>query len=226
MYASRHNDGLDAAKIAAAVLMVINHVFIALHQPWLDLGHLAGRPCIPIFSYIIITRIAGSTPDRAVRMLYWLLPWALLSQPIYQMLVIHFVIRANILVTLAIGVGLIYLWSRRFYIPVVLALFVLSFIDKYLDGGAITVAGMITAYALNRFNRNAALAAVTVVAMTSNLLMTPQTPEAALSVLAAPLIVLVSPVFSTLCPRVPRTAFYAFYPAHLLVILLVFGPYS
>ena len=226
MRALRHNDGLDPAKIAAALLMVIDHILIALPQPWSYWGHLAGRPCIPIFCYIIVMRVADSTPDRAVRMLSWLVPWAFASQPIYQLLVIHFVIRANILVTLAVGVGLIYLLSRRFYFPLAMALLVLPFANNYLDGGALTAAGLVAAYALSQFDRNAALTTVTLAAMVSNLLLTPQTPEASLSVLAAPLIILVSPVFSTLCPRVPRAAFYAFYPAQLLVILLVFGPYS
>ena len=223
---SPQNDGLDAAKIAAAALMVINHVLIALPQPWPYWGYLAGRPCIPIFCFIIIKRIADNTPARAKRMLYWLVPWALLSQPIYQLLVIHFVIRANILVTLAVGVGLIYLLSRRFYGRSAMALLALLFVDNYFDGGAIIVAGMIAAYALNKYYPFAALATITIAALASNLLLAPQMPEASLSVFATPVIMISEPGFLCVLPALPRAAFYAFYPAHLLVILLVFGPYS
>ena len=37
--------------------------------------------------------------------------------------------------------------------------------------------------------------------------------------------ILGSPWLSRLVPRVPLVVFYAFYPAHLLAIWLVYGPY-
>jgi hypothetical protein len=55
--------------------------------------------------------------------------------------------------------------------------------------------------------------------------MAPFYPFAGLGVLATPLILLVSPSLANVTPHLPRWTFYAFYPAHLLAIWLVYGAY-
>ena len=61
-------DGLEAAKLAAILLMVADHTLYAIPEPWRSVGYLLGRPCIPIFVFIIATRLAQATPERSLRM--------------------------------------------------------------------------------------------------------------------------------------------------------------
>jgi hypothetical protein len=53
----------------------------------------------------------------------------------------------------------------------------------------------------------------------------PYYPLAGLGVLGTPLILIASPQVANITPHLPRWTFYAFYPAHLLAIWLVYGAY-
>ena len=224
------NDGLDAAKIAAIILMTINHVLLAWPMPWSVIGYLIGRPCVSIFAFIMLARLAAGPPERAPRMLARLCAWALIAQVPYYLLTSGWPLRANILVTLAIGVALIVLWLLRSKTPLVLVPIVaivigLPFADRWLDGGAFIPAAQLLGFMVYRRSPDAALAIVIVVAAITNLVSTPWLPAVALTTLLAGLIVWVSPRLVAITPRVPSLVFYAFYPAHLLVIWLLFGRY-
>ena len=84
---------------------------------------------------------------------------------------------------------------------------------------------MLAAAALYPRSRYAALAAVTAGAIAADLIDTPEVPLAMLTALGGPLLILLSPYVARFVPRLPLGIFYLFYPAHLLVIWLVYGPY-
>jgi hypothetical protein len=224
------NDGLDAAKVAAIVLMTINHVLLAWPEPWPVIGYLAGRPCVPIFAFIMLARLADGPPQRAERMLGRLCVWALIAQVPYYLLTSGWGMRANILVTLAIGAALIVLWQRRektpwAVVPIVAIVFGLPFADRWLDGGAFIPVAQLLGFMIYRRSADLALAIVVAVAAIQSLVSTPTMPLAALTTLGAGLLVWLSPRLTAITPRVPSLVFYAFYPAHLLAIWLLFGHY-
>jgi hypothetical protein len=84
---------------------------------------------------------------------------------------------------------------------------------------------MVAAWAVYRRSPWFAVAVLTLAAAAQNLHSTPQVPPAAVAVLGAPLLIWLSPLLQRVTPRVPGVVFYAFYPLHLLVILLVMGRY-
>jgi hypothetical protein len=224
------NDGLDAAKIAAIVLMVANHAMLAWPMPVSVYGYLIGRPCVPIFAFIMLARLAEGAPERAERMLLRLCVWALIAQVPYYLLTSGWPMRANILVTLSIGVALIWLWQRRadapwLLAPISIVALALPFADRWLDGGALIPVAQLVGYMVYRRSADLALAIVIVVAAAHNLISTPWMPLVALTTLAAAPLIWLSPRLAGITPRVPAWLFYAFYPAHLLAIWLLFGRY-
>jgi hypothetical protein len=224
------NDGLDAAKLAAIVLMTANHVLLAWPDPLPQIGYLIGRPCVPVFAFIMLARLAEGSPERAERMLARLCGWALIAQVPYSLLTSAWGFRANILVTLAIGAALIVLWQRRattpwVLVPIVAIALVLPFADRWLDGGALIPVAQLVGFMVHRRNADVALAIVTVVAALHNLVSTPSIPLVALTTLIAAPLIWVSPRLAGITPRMPSWLFYAFYPAHLLAIWLLFGHY-
>ncbi|AMN39978.1 TraX family protein [Rhodoplanes sp. Z2-YC6860] len=216
-------DTLEAAKLAAIVLMVVDHVLYALHEPWQTIGYLAGRPCIPIFVFIIVTRLAQDGPERSARMFARLLLWGVAAQPIYYWLGGGFSLKLNVLLTLAIAVALTYCMktARYFWAAVIVA--PLPFVLQLLDGAATPLA-MAAGCLLFRRSQTAALALVVLAATIENLLSPPLDWAGAAATLAAVPIILLSQIPAVRVPRLPGMTFYAFYPLHLLAILLLLGP--
>jgi hypothetical protein len=219
------DDGLDAAKIAAIVLMLANHVFLAWPLPWSLWGYVLGRSCVPLFTIIMVARLAAGGPERGRRMLWWLCITSVLTQPIYIAVTAHEPMRANVLVSLAAGVVLIELIRRKYYPALVVAIVALLAVHPWLDPGATAPIGMAIAYATWQRNRWVGISIVCALAALSDYLMAPYYPFAGLGVLATPLILLASSSLSKVTPHLPRWTFYAFYPTHLLAIWLVYGAY-
>ncbi len=219
------DDGLDGAKIAAIVLMAANHVLLAWPLPWSYWGYVLGRSCVPLFTTIMVARLAAGGPERARRMLWWLCITAVLTQPIYFAVTAHWPMRANVLVALAAGVGLIELIRREYYLTLAIAIAAVLALHPWLDPGATAPIGMAAAYVLWGRSRVAGVAIICVLAALSDFYVASYYPLAALGVLGTPLFLLASPHVADLTPHLPRWTFYAFYPAHLFAIWLAYGAY-
>ncbi len=225
MLRARRSDGLEAAKWIAIVLMSVNHALLALPGPWPEIGHLAGRPCVALFATILAARLADGGPERSGRAFRRLLIWAVIAEPVYYALTGKLVIRADILFVLAAGAGLVWLIRKRQWAALALAAAGIIAADRWLDGGALSVAAVAVGWMVTRHRPALAPWAVAATAVAANLWSSPGLPWAALAVFAAPLILWACQRLPA-APRGPRLFFYAYYPAHLLVILLALGAYG
>lgn len=200
--------------------MVIDH-YGKIVEPSLYLEtHAIGRVSFPLFATIIGLRLAFR-PDLATRYLKRLLPWALISQPVYVLAGKNWY-DGNILLTLFIGV-LATVLLRRFVqrrspydIAAVIALIPLAwFVDFGILGAAMIP---VTAKLASRRPR-AGLWASGPLGLAANL--TPDWPplqSVDWAVLLATAVALASAKARLGLPRLPTHAFYAFYPAHILAL--------
>lgn len=219
----------EAAKCSAIACMFLNHVGLALPQPWPEIGVGVGRICLPIFSLLIVFNLRDETEARAGRYLTWLLGWALVSQPVYALLFNSgFMWRLNALATLATGVTLIYI-SRVYGMALaVTAACVVINQTEWLEGGAWMPVGQLLAWYLLSKKPTAKLFAICTISilaygMNTHGLMIPSL-MGAIAVFATPLVMAASAQISAYVPRQPRLFFYAFYPLHLTAIFAVHGP--
>jgi hypothetical protein len=219
--------GLEAAKLAALALMTVNHAFLGLADPWAHLAFLTGRPCVALFSTIMVLRLAEGDDARTVRALGRLFVWGAVAQPVYWLLSRNLGLRLDILFSLAAGVGLIWLLQTRRPILALLAAAALAPAAPWLDGGALTPLAMAGGWLLLRRRPDRpwpAIALIVAASVAHNLIATPDFWPGAVAVLAAPAILVVAARLP-LGVRLPGWVFYAYYPAHLAAIWLVFGAY-
>ncbi|MGI9385041.1 MAG: TraX family protein [Methyloligellaceae bacterium] len=213
---------LELAKWLALIAMVIDH-YGKIVDPSLYLEtHAIGRLSFPLFAAIVGTRLA-LRPALGMRYLRHLLPWALLSQPVYVVAGRSWH-DGNVLFTLLLGV-LATLALQRFADkpswPAGLGLGAIAAGSALVDYGPVGVA-MVPATALLVARRGpAGLTATGPLGVAANLV--PQWPLLQLADLTA---LLASPLLTLSCksrlrlPRLPAAFFYAFYPAHLLALHL------
>jgi hypothetical protein len=225
--AARGNDGLDAAKLLAIALMATNHLLLALPQPWPTVGHFAGRPCLALFAFILANRLAAGPPARAGHAARRLLIWGLVALFPYLLLVAGFALRLDVLVTLAAGAAGVWLWRTRRWAWLALLAAATALLSPWLDGGALGAAAVLAgAILIERGRLRTAAVVVAGPVCAANLITSPDRPLAALLVLSALPMLVLARLVGRRIPRAPGWIFYAFYPAHLLVIWLVFGPYG
>lgn len=202
--------------------MAIDHygkiVDSALYLP----THLVGRLAFPLFAWIIASRLA-LRPDLTQRYIRWLLPWALVSQPVFYIAGREW-FEPNILFELLAGVVLVnmlqaYGKSARTIITAVC----LAGIGWFFDYGPAGVVTIPVLYLAARHGQPRALLLLAVAGMLVNL------PAADLeemlavgAALGAPIVAWASlqPAVQGL-PRLPKVGFYLFYPLHLLVLALL-----
>jgi len=217
-------DGLEGAKWLAIVLMACSHLGMALGGDWTWPGFWIGRVCAPIFCFVIVARLSEKPEERAPRYLLRLSVWSVIAQIPYSAWTWHYGFHLNVLPTLAFGVALIWVWIKG-YAPVVFALaagFLLAAV--YLDLGLIAPPALLAGYALYR--RSPAAAALVIGLCYAAAIAYARPDEVvgpAICLLVAPVIALCSLVSKRL-KRLPGWAFYAFYPVHIGLIWLTFGP--
>ena len=170
--------------------------------------------------------LAQGAPERSGRAFVRLALWGLIALPIYYGLVGRLVIRADILITLAAGVGLVWLIQRRLWLPAAGAAVAVAAAGPWLDGGALSALAVPVGYLLARHRPAFAPWGVAVMAAAANLWGSPHLLQAAALVLVAPLILMAAGRLGRWAPRGPGILFYVYYPAHLLLILVVLGPYG
>jgi TraX protein len=211
---------LEFAKWVAIVTMAIDHYGKIVDLSAFDLTHAIGRVSFPLFAAIIGIRLAFRL-TLALRYLRHLIPWAIVSQPVYVLVGRHWY-DGNILVTLALGVAATYLLRRRTEIPdfkLAAALAAILALSVFVDYGPIGVA-MIPALTLLVARRgHPGASAVGPLGLAANLDRSPPflgLPDLA-ALLATP-ILLFSLWAKIRLPRLPTQLFYGFYPAHLLAL--------
>ena len=225
MRESFSGNSLEFAKLAAIVLMTVNHVTDALPDPWLHLGYFVSRPCIPLFCSIVVVRLADGPAGRLTRAIRRLLIWGAIAQPIYTAQSVAIALRLDVLFTLAAGLALIWLLRRGRYGTCAAACLALVFADRFFDGGALTPLAMMLGFLLMRRSVWAAIALMTLAAAVADFISVPGFALGALGVIFAPFLIGLSMRLRDTTPRLPMQAFYAYYPAHLLAIYVIFGPY-
>jgi hypothetical protein len=211
---------LELAKWVAIVTMAIDHYGKIVDVSLFTETHAIGRVSFPLFAAIVGIRLA-TRPDLDLRYLRYLVPWAILSQPVF-VLVGRPWYDGNILVTLSLGVAATYLLRRRAEIPelaVAAALAAIVAVSMFVDYGALGVA-MIPAMAflVTRYGY-LGIAAVGPLGLAANLdLSLPPLGLPDLAALLATPVLLLSLWAKVRLPRLPTQVFYGFYPAHLLAL--------
>lgn len=221
------SDQLDAAKWLALVLMTASHAMLAFNS-LREIGYWLGRPALPLFAGIIAIRLSDGGTDRSQRYLLRLLAWGLLTQPVYQQLLVNFADRLNIMFALAAGVGIWAAVERRLWLGLVAAAAGLSCARANMEyGGIFPFALAVSVPIAKRFP----LAAVALVTSATALTDFPDPANSRMLVLLAVTKLPVIAVFQLAMtgripvPRLPGWLFYTFYPVQFAVVLWLWGPY-
>lgn len=211
---------LELAKWVAIVTMTIDHYGKIVDPSLYALTNDIGRVTFPLFAWIIGTRLALQ-PALGRAYLQRLVLWALVSQPVY-VLVGRSWHEPNIFATLALGVAAhvaIRLWQAGSRGHAAVALASIAALSAFVDYGLLGVFALPALAALGARSIGAGAWASGPIGVLSNLgVWTPYIgPGAPWAVLASPIAWASLKVRRPL-PRLPRNAFYAYYPLHLLAL--------
>jgi len=215
---------LELAKWVALVTMAIDHYGKIVDPDLLLQTHAIGRLSFPLFATIIGIRL-GLRPELASRYARRLLPWALISQPVY-VLAGRFWYQGNILFALLLGVALTALMQRWLHGPAtawrtaaVAALLV--FCSFFVEYGLIGVVVVAATAILARRDPWLAVLASGPLGLAANLTYAmPPLEWVDLCAFGSSFVAALSVGLRTRLPRLPTQAFYAFYPLHLLALHL------
>jgi len=211
---------LEFAKWVAIVTMAIDHYGKIVDDSVFVQTPAIGRVAFPLFAAIIGIRLA-TRPALDLRYLRYLIPWAIVSQPVFVLVGRHWY-DGNILVTLALGVAVTYVVRRRteiseFWLGAVLvAILAVSVFVDYGPIGVAMIPAMVFVVARYGYLGVAAVGPLGLAANFDSSLPPLSLPD--LGALFATPILLFSLWARMRLPRLPTQLFYAFYPAHLLVL--------
>lgn len=216
-------NGLEGAKWLAIIVMACSHSGMAIGGEWLWPAFWIGRICAPIFCFIIIARLAEKPEERAPRYLIRLAVWGIVAQIPYSAWLWNFSFHFNVMITLGLGVALIWTWIKDMKPLAICLALVTLYLAANFDLGLIDPSFMLVGYVLYKRSPSAAILAMSTLFAASLLYTRPEDWIAPAACMAVPLIGVLSSTFSDRLPRLPGWGFYAFYPAHIGVIYLVFG---
>lgn len=197
----------ELLKWVAIVLMVLDHVGFFLEQyAWL---RFVGRVVYPIFAFLVAYNYLHNTRNKEgyLKRLFF---WALISQPIYMLAMGA---SLNILFTILLGMLVVYVFENQkpYALLLCVLLIPIAFVTSYGIAGVMLVPSF---YFLLKNIKFAPLLAFTLAFLNA--------PKYLLfTALSIPLIALVARFNGTI-GRTSGVFFYAFYPAHLAVLWLVF----
>lgn len=212
---------LELAKWLALVTMAIDHYGKIVDESVIAESHAIGRISFPLFAAIIGIRLA-IRPELDLRYLRNLIPWALVSQPVFVLADREWY-HGNIMFTLALGVLATLVW-RNPALPEPrrgIAFLAILAASAFVDYGPIGVL-MIPAIAfLSERSAAAGAAAAGPLGLAANLapVSPPLLMTELMALLATPILFL-SLYAKPRLPRLPTQFFYAFYPGHLLALNL------
>jgi hypothetical protein len=211
---------LEPAKWLAIVTMAIDHYGKIVDETLFLQTHAIGRVSFPLFAAIIGIRLA-MRPERDERYLRHLIPWAIVSQPVF-VLAGRGWYDGNILITLALGVAATLVLRRReamtdlSFAAAITAILAASVLVDFGPVGVAMISA--TAYLVTR-SGTAGLAAVGPMGLAANLNAGwPPFDLVDLTALLASPILILSVRAKIRLPRLPTQFFYAFYPGHLLAL--------
>lgn len=211
---------LEFAKWVAIVTMAIDHYGKIVDDSILVQTQAIGRVSFPLFAAIIGIRLAVR-PTLDLRYLRHLIPWAIVSQPIF-VLVGRPWYDGNILITLTLGVAATCLLRRRTELSeleLVAALAAILIVSVFVDYGPLGVVMVPAMTFLVIHHGYAGTAAAGPLGLIANLRFSPpylELPD--LTALLATPVLMFSLWAKVRLPRLPTQAFYAFYPTHLLAL--------
>ena len=220
---SLRHEHLEVAKWIAIVAMTIDHYGKIFDPPYYLATHITGRIAFPLFAWIIGTRLALS-PGLDMRYLRRLLPWAVISQPVY-VLVGHDWWEGNILVTLVLGIGVhiavqtIRKGGRAMGYAALLVLLLSSPMVDFELFGVLSVP-LIAGACARRLRAGAMVAGPLGVLANASLSPPFLTLTDWVALLATPIALLAMRRAIRLL-RLSTQLFYGYYPAHLLLLHLV-----
>lgn len=214
---------LEIAKWAAVLTMAVDHYGKIVDPDVFLTTHAIGRLSFPLFVTIIGLRL-GMRPELARRYLRRLLPWALVSQPIFVLAGRPFY-QGNILFTLLLGVSAAVLAERVVHSrkagSAAAALVLLAPLTLLVEYGPIGVVIVPMTAVLASRDPRLALWASGPLGLAANL--GPAIPPLEwvdLCALGSSLVLIAGVILRPRLPRLPTHVFYAFYPGHLLALHL------
>lgn len=214
---------LELVKWVAVAAMAIDHYGKIVDPGLLSETHAVGRVAFPLFATIIGVRLALQ-PCLAQTYLSRLLPWAIISQPVF-ILAGRPWHEGNILFTLFLGVMatmlLRYYASNRLAIAAA-GILVLVPLASFVEYGILGVVMMPIAAQLAVRRISAALTASGPLGLAANV--SPAWPPLQWidgTALVASAISLTAARIRLPLPRLPTHVFYGFYPGHLLALHLI-----
>jgi len=220
-YADSQEANLELAKWLALATMFVDHYGKIVDQDLYLPTHAVGRLSFPLFATIIGLRLA-QRPERASRYVKRLLPWAIISQPVFVVAGRDW-FDGNILLTLLLGVLATDLVRRYISIrawPLLLALVVLLAVAWFCEFGPVGAMMVpLTAMLASNERRHRGLWASGPLGLAANLtLARPPLQWVDLTSLLASVAAIGSTKLPVRLPRLPTHFFYASYPGHLLAL--------
>ena len=229
---------LELIKWLALLCMLLDHLgfIFGTGTPYLVL-RLIGRLCWPLILWLTFERLEANSA-RVWGYLRRLLPWAILSQPFYwAMLTLHnqslqMFDQINIFSSLFLGItayGLLTLTEGKQRLLIIPGLVVLAIAGLRSDFGPIGVLSLpMLALVVRHINPKLALYGVGLlgsiagsltVLLSAGKIDLPQLVIFSFGPLLAIPAIAITYRFNVVLPRLKQWAFYAFYPAHMLVLV-------
>lgn len=228
---------LEFAKWIAILAMLIDHagVIFADKVDYLT-WRSAGRLCWPLIAWIVALRLYAA-PERTMGYLKRLLPWALLSQLPYGFIFNYMYGDAwfdgfNILITIAFGCSIFailrkwdsYNAAQRLLAALAILLICVAGIKvDYAAIGVVTIP--VLAFIARDYSLKASAIACGIMGALANLFIL-LTDDLLQQFWILPIATLPASLIALFClknyipmPRLPRWFFYAFYPAHLILLI-------